>query len=242
MSTSSISPRRLVTYHHGFDECDIFRYRSSQSVIPPAFSPHISMQSTRQMLLKHHVACVYPGYIRGGHSKRFWAILTTIQSLLQIQKRFRIYSGSGRLERFWSESSLLQKRLRRSIWLQNPCFCLDKPSRAIHMQYRIENPFGAQRGGQAQSRFDASDSAQNQLKIAPESKAESLTVTAPIVHTRTCTRAPQLTCFLPHTVFHSALPSALARYPRLSIGEVRVDDSAFDSATILGRFCTESEL
>ena len=56
---------------------------------------------------------------RGGHSKRFWAILTTIQSLLQLQKRFRIYSGSGRLERFWSESSLLQKRLRRSIWLQN---------------------------------------------------------------------------------------------------------------------------
>ena len=27
----------------------------------------------------------------------------------------------------------------------------------------------------------------------------------------------------------------------LTLGEVRVDDSAFDSATILGRFCTESE-
>ena len=121
--------------------------------------------------------------IRGGHSKRFWAILTTIQSLLQLQKRFRIYSGSGRLERFWSESSLLQKRLRRSIWLQNRCFrfcfCLDEPSGAIHMQNRIENPFRAQRGGQTRSEFYASDSVQNQPRITPESKAESLTVTAP---------------------------------------------------------------
>ena len=49
------------------------------------------------------------------------------------------------------------------------------------MQNRIENPFGAQRGGQTQSKFHASDSAQNQLRIAPESKAESLTVTAPNV-------------------------------------------------------------
>ena len=48
------------------------------------------------------------------------------------------------------------------------------------MQNRIENPFGAQRGGQTRSEFHASDSAQNQLRIAPESKAESLTVTAPI--------------------------------------------------------------
>ena len=48
------------------------------------------------------------------------------------------------------------------------------------MQNHIENPFGAQRGGQTQSRFHASDSAQNQPRIVAESKAESLSVTAPI--------------------------------------------------------------
>ena len=47
------------------------------------------------------------------------------------------------------------------------------------MQNRIENPFGAQRGGRTQSKFHASSSARNQPRIAPESKAESLTVTAP---------------------------------------------------------------
>ena len=49
------------------------------------------------------------------------------------------------------------------------------------MQNRIEKLFGAQRDGQTHSRFHASDSAQNRPRIAPESKAESLTVTAPIV-------------------------------------------------------------
>ena len=61
---------------------------------------------------------------------------------------------------------------------ESPLLLLLLLGRAIHMQNRIENPFGAQRGGQTRSKFHASDSAQNQLRIASELKAESLTVTA----------------------------------------------------------------
>ena len=85
------------------------------------------------------------------------------------------------------------------------------------MQNRIENPFGAQRGGQTRSKFHASDSAQNQLRIAPESKAESLTVTAPIFHVHDLGRLIQAQAQTESAILESnAPPESLTQKPRFS--------------------------